>query len=148
MTRNPRPRNWRDERGSVTVEAAIGVLGLVAIASLGIAATRIAHADNAITGAAHDAARTASLARDPHTARNSARSAARAALDRQQLSCRRLSVDVDTDGFAVPVGHPATVTTTVTYQVQLADITPVPGLPGALARTARFTSPLDQYRER
>lgn len=148
MTLNPLRRKGRDERGSVTIEAAISVLGLVAIASLGIAATRIAHADNVITGAAHDAARTASLARDPHNARNNARAAAQAALGRQQLTCQRLNVDVDTAGFAVAVGQPATVTVTVTCQVQLADVTPVPGLPGAIARTARFTSPLDQYRER
>lgn len=141
-------RNRDTERGSVTLEAAIGALGLLLIISLGWAVSRIVAADHAVTGAAADAARRASLARDPATARADARTAATNALTRQDVRCRQVTVRVDTGGFAVPVGQPATVTVRVTCRVELADLTPVPGLPGVVDRTSEFTSPLDQYRER
>lgn len=135
-------------RGSVTLEAAIGMLGLILIASLGFAVARVAAADHAVTGAAADAARRASLARSPDHARTDARTAARNALAQRNLDCRRTTVEVDTRGFATPVGQPATVTVAISCTVELADLTPVPGLPGSLTRSGVFTSPLDRYRER
>lgn len=141
-------RRRHSESGSVTLEAAIGAFGLLLIISLGWAVSRVVAADHAITGAAADAARRASLARDPATARVDARTTATSALTRQGQHCRHMTVRVDTTGFAVPVGQPATVTATVTCRVELADLTPIPGLPGTLTRSARFVSPLDTYRER
>ncbi|MQA17683.1 MAG: pilus assembly protein [Pseudonocardiaceae bacterium] len=136
------------ERGSLTLEATIGMLGLLVIVSLGFAGARLVHAHHVVTTAAQDAARNASLARDATTAHHDARAAAKAALAGQNLHCRRLTVHIDTGGFTVPVGQPAAVTATVTCQVDLADLTPIPGLPGTVTRSTEFTSPLDQYRER
>lgn len=124
------------------------MLGVILIASLGFAVSRIVAADHAVTGAAADAARRASLARNPGQARSQARAAVEETIARSHLYCRRTTVRVDTDGFATPVGRPSTVTVTVSCSVELADLTPIPGLPGTLTRTSTFTSPLDQYRER
>jgi Flp pilus assembly protein TadG len=141
------PRRF-DERGSLTVEGAIGFLGLLSLAFLGLAAARIAGAENGISGAAHDAARHASIARNATTARTQALAAARSNLDQQHLHCRTLTITLDTGGFSVPAGQPATVTATVTCVIQLADLSLVPGLPGSLTRTATFVSALDRFRAR
>jgi len=55
---------------------------------------------------------------------------------------------VDTAGFAVPVGTPATVSATVVCQVWLADLTPIPAMPGQVTIEATMQSPLDTYRGR
>lgn len=136
----------RTSAGSVTVEAATGMLGLIAVLSLSVAVARGAATDHLVTTAAYAAARAASLARTASDARHDAHAAATTALADGEARCRQVTVHVDTTGFTVPVGRPATVTATVTCR--LADLAPVPGLPATLARTATFTSPLDQYRGR
>jgi Flp pilus assembly protein TadG len=133
--------------GSVTLEAAIAVLGLLALLGLAIAAGRIAVAGGAVEEAARDAARQASIARDAPAAEARAVAAARATLGNQGLACVSLRVRVDTSGFAVPVGRPARVGATVTCVADLSKLA-VPGMPGRRALTATFTSPLDTYRER
>lgn len=57
-------------------------------------------------------------------------------------------MSVDTAGFAVPVGTPATVSATVVCQVWLADLTPIPAMPGQVTIEATMQSPLDTYRGR
>lgn len=61
----------------------------------------------------------------------------------QGLHCAGHQVTVDTGGFGLPVGTPATVSCTV----PLADLG-VPGLPGERTITATAHSPLDTYRGR
>jgi len=112
---------------------------------LAIAAGRIAQAHQAVEAAARDAARQASIARDPTTARTAALTSAQASLTREGLHCRP-EVTVNTSDFARPVGQPATVTTYVTCTVQLADIAAA-GIPTTTV-TAVFASPLDPYRGR
>ena len=80
-------------------------------------------------------------------ARSAAEDGARRSLSQQDLQCTSVSVDIDTAGFAVPVGLPAQVRATVTCDVRLADLA-LPGFPGSRTVTATAVSPLDTYRER
>lgn len=169
MTRRPRERSrnrrqrpsigwspwrWRvtrpdrDDRGSAAIEAAVLAPALLALIGVAIVGGRIQVAGGAIETAAHDAARAASISRTAAQARTNAYAAADATLTQAGLHCARLDVVVDTSGFAVPVGQPATVSADVTCVVDFADIVPVNGLPGTKRLQARFTSVLDTFRAR
>jgi Flp pilus assembly protein TadG len=137
----------RDERGSASIEAAIGVPAFLLFVALIIGAGRVAIAHQAVEAAAAEAARSASIERTQVVAVRAAGDAAAATLANQQLQCLSTRIDVDTSGFAVPVGTPASVSATVTCVVNLSDVS-VPGLPGSLTITETVSSPLDTYRGR
>jgi Flp pilus assembly protein TadG len=134
------------DRGAASVELAVLAPALLLVVALLIAAGRITLAGGAVEHAATAAARQASLARTPATARAAAEQTARRLLAEQHLHCRSTTVGVDTAGFAAPSGRPAQVSVQVACVVPLADL----GLPGPGARTLAdtFTSPLDPYRGR
>jgi Flp pilus assembly protein TadG len=137
----------RDERGSAAIEAAILAPPLLVLIGLAIVGGRIQIAGGAIEAAAHDAARAASISRTAGQARTSAYAAAGATLGQQGLHCANLAVLVDTSGFAVPVGQPATVAVTVTCVVDFSDLV-ADGLPGSRTLNATFVSVLDTFRTR
>ncbi|MCO1575193.1 pilus assembly protein [Crossiella sp. SN42] len=146
MTR--RARRWGGAAGSVSVEfaAAAGPVLLATIAVM-IAAGRIVLADHVVTDAATAAARTASLARTATHAQHTATATAHRVLTDQQLHCRSITVTIDTSGFTVPLGLPATVSATVTCVAELSDLA-LPGMPGTRTLRDTFTSPLDPFRGR
>jgi hypothetical protein len=115
---------------------------------MAIVGGRIQVASGAIETAAHDAARAASISRTADQAHTNAYAAADATLAQAGLHCARLTVTVDTSGFAVPVGQPATVTVDVECVVDFADLVPVDWLPGSKRLQSRFTSVLDTFRAR
>lgn len=131
--------------GSVTLELVVLAPALILTLLLAIAAGRIAQAHQAVEAAARDAARQASIARDPTIARTAALTSARTSLAREGLHCRP-QVTVNISGFARPIGQPATVTSHVTCTVELADVAAT-GVPSTTV-TATFASPLDPYRGR
>jgi Flp pilus assembly protein TadG len=133
------------DRGSVTLELVIFGPALIITLLFVIGAGRIAQAHQAVEAAARDAARQASIARDPATARANATTSAQAALSREGLSCQA-QVSVDTSGFARPLGAPATVTARVACTVRLTDIA-LAGVPTTTV-SSRFTSPIDPFRGR
>jgi len=141
MTRQPK------ERGSASIEAAVGVPAFILFIGLIIFAGRLAIAHNAVQASAAEAARTASIARTQPEAIAQATSSAAASLTNQNVNCLSQRVQVDTAGFAAPAGTEATVTATVTCVVNLSDLS-VPGVPGSRTVTATMTSPIDTYRER
>jgi Flp pilus assembly protein TadG len=148
MTRAPRWfRRRRDDRGSAAIEAAILAPPLLALIAFAIVGGRIQVAAGAVETAAHDAARAASISRTAAQARANAYTAAQATLGQQGLHCARLSVVVDTAGFAIPVGQPAAVAATVTCVVDFRDLL-ADGMPGSKTVTARFVSVLDTFRTR
>jgi hypothetical protein len=63
------------------------------------------------------------------------------------VHCAVVTVAVDTSGFAVRLGQPASVTVEVSCRVRLADLA-LPGVPGRRILTGRAVSPLDPYRGR
>lgn len=139
--------DWREDRGSVSVELAVLTPAFLLILLLIIAAGRVAIAGGSIEGVAAAAARQASLARTPEQARADATSTAEQTLAEQNLQCTSVSVQVDTAGFSVPVGQPAQVTVAVSCTVSLADLA-VPGMPGSKVLHDEFSSPLDTFRQR
>lgn len=140
-------RRIRDERGmSAGVELALVVPVLLLLLMGVVAAARVGLANGAVGQAAADAARSASLARNPSEARTTAAKAAAASLANQDLDCESSQVQVDVSGFSVPVGTPAHVEVRVVCQVRLADL---PGIGVSSVRVERaMSSPLDTFRER
>ena len=137
----------RDERGSASVEAAVGLPSFVFFVGLIIFGGRTATTHQAVESAAADAARSASTARTSSEAQEDAKNAARASLANQQIHCLNVDVSVDTSDFSKPVGEPGTVAVTVQCRLDLSDLS-VPGVPGSRVIKATVSSPLDTWRER
>jgi Flp pilus assembly protein TadG len=135
------------ERGSATVEAAIGLPAFMLFVGLIIFAGRVAIANQAVAAAAAEAARTASISRTHGQAQSTATTAAATSLRNQHIACVSRQVGVDTSGFSAPVGTPAKITATVSCVVNLSDLS-VPGVPGTHTVAATMSSPIDTYRER
>ncbi|MFF7250484.1 TadE/TadG family type IV pilus assembly protein [Embleya sp. NPDC008237] len=131
----------RPDAGSITAELTVLLPILVMILLLVVAAGRLAGNRIEVKDAAHQAARAASLARDPITARSRAESTARNALASAGLSCSKLGVSVNVTAFA-PGG---TARVTVRCAVDLADVTAF-GLPGSRTLSATATSAVDTHR--
>ena len=134
-------------RGSTTVELVLIAPALLALLALTVLAGRVVLAGGTVEQVAAAGARAASIARTPAAAASAANTAVRQTLGEQRLQCATVTVTVDTSGFGVPLGQPATVAVEVSCQVQLADLT-VPGLPGTRTLSDRAVSPLDPYRGR
>jgi Flp pilus assembly protein TadG len=137
----------RDERGSATVEAVVGVPAFVLFVGLIIFGGRTAMANEALQSAAADAARSASIARTASEAQEDAEIAAQASLVNQDVNCRSVTVSVDTSDFAKPVGVPGSVAVSVACRLDLSDLS-VPGIPGNRVIRATMSSPLDTWRQR
>lgn len=140
-------RPLTSERGSASVEAAIGVPAFLLLVGLLVLGGRTAIAQQAVQAAASDAARAASIARTVASARADAGSAAHTSLTNQHLDCANTTVTVDTAAFGTPVGTPGQVSATVTCALRLDDIG-LPGIAGTKTITATMSSPLDTYRGR
>ena len=151
MSARSAPRHARralrpGDEGSTVVEVVVLAPALALLIGLIIAGGRLAVAHQAVESSAAAAARAASITRTQAGAEDAAHDAAVASLDAQNLTCRATTITLDVAGFAAPVGTPASVSATVTCQVDLADT--VPGLPGTLTVTSTMASPIDTYRER
>jgi Flp pilus assembly protein TadG len=140
-------RRARSEVGSATLELAILAPALLLILGLVIVAARVVATGSAVEQAAAAAAREASLSRDAREARGRAEQVASAALVDQGIVCQPMRSRIDTTGFAVAIGRPASVSVEVACTVPLGDLA-VPGIPGSRLITADASSPLDSYRER
>lgn len=137
----------RCDRGAVAVELALVVPALVLVLGLLVAGGRLWFARTTVVEAAQSAARAASLARSAEGAGAEGRAAGQASLGTAGLVCSATSVQVETAAFAVPVGTPATIRSTVGCTVSLGDIV-LPGLPGAIRLTGQGAAALDTYRSR
>lgn len=138
-------RRVHDDRGSEAVETAILLPAILVTIALVVVAGRIALAGTGMSGVAGAAARAASISRDAATATAAARQTATDQLEADGLHCTGIRVDVDTSGFAAPVGSPATVAVDVWCTVDLSDIA-APGLPGHRTLHDRAVSPVDTTR--
>ena len=137
----PGRRRWRNELGSATVELVILTPLLILLLLFVVALGRLAGARIEVDGVAAQAARAASIARNPETATSSAQQTAASALSSQHITCAHLTVSVDTTDFA-PGGS---VAVTVSCAVNLADLTGL-DLPMSETVANRAVSPIDMYR--
>jgi Flp pilus assembly protein TadG len=147
MSTRPHPAARDSDAGSATLELAVIAPVLLMLLSLVIVAGRVAAAAGAVDQAAAAAARAASLARDARSAQAEADRIARASLSDQGVTCSPLRSSVDTTGFSVAVGRPASVSVVVRCSVPLADLA-IAGMPGTRIVSASAASPLDRFRGR
>ncbi|GIH99191.1 TadE/TadG family type IV pilus assembly protein [Planobispora takensis] len=131
------------DRGGAAVELVLLAPFLIMLALLTVAMGRLVAARLEVNNAAHQAARSASIARDPASATSVARLTADSALVGKRITCASRSVDVGLGSFE-PGGN---VTVTVTCRVRLADLAMV-HLPGGTALSATFVVPIDYWRSR
>lgn len=140
-------RKPRDDRGSAAVELTLAVPVLVIMLALMVAGGRLWFARASVTESAYAAARAGSLSRTAGQAGSDGERAAARMLDTAGLRCSTRTVDVDTSGFGVAVGNPATIRATVTCSVPFADLV-LPGMPGTITLRESGSSALDTYRGR
>jgi Flp pilus assembly protein TadG len=140
MTATATNRGGR-QAGSATVELVLVTPLLILLLLFVVALGRLAGARLQVDGAAGQAARAASLARDPAGAVAAAQQTAAQALAASHVTCQQLDVSVDTAAFR-PGGW---VAVTVTCAVGLSDMALL-HLPGTETIRARFVSGLDVYR--
>ncbi|MFF8932338.1 pilus assembly protein [Streptomyces longwoodensis] len=147
MRRRPWPGQLNGDRGSAALGLAIFVPVALALIGLAIACGRVALAEGAADAAARDAARTASLARDPASGEADARQAAEASLAGSGIHCAGISVVLDTSGLSAPVGQAASVTATVSCTAPLSELA-LPGVGGSKTLTSTKTSVVDTWATR
>ena len=131
----------RDESGSVTAELVLLTPLLILMLLFVVALGRLSGARLEVDGAAAQAARAASIARDPATAVAMATQTATAALGSDHVTCAQLTVSTNTAQFA-PGGS---VAVTVTCTVALSDLTGL-RLPASESVTSRATAVVDTFR--
>ena len=144
MTGSGTPRRGRlrrDESGSVTAELVLLTPLLLLLLLFVVALGRLSGARLEVDGAAAQAARAASIARDPATATAMATQTATAALGADHVTCAQLTVRTNTAQFA-PGGS---VAVTVTCTVALSDLTGL-RLPASESVTSRATAVIDTFR--
>ena len=130
------------DAGTAVVELTLLAPLIVLVALLVVACGRAVESGIRVSDAAHQAARAASLARDPGVAQQAATDTADQALSTSGASCRSSRIDVDTSQFRAG-GH---VSVTVSCTVSVADLAGLPLPAGARTQTASFTSPVDTFR--
>ncbi len=139
-------RRTRDERGSAAVEIALLAPLLGALFLVVVFGGRVALARQTVQTATADAARAASIERTADDAQRAATQIAHATLANQGITCATTTIDVDTRGFKLLPGTPATITVTVSCDLVTADLS-LP-LPGTIRVSATNSSELDLYRGR
>lgn len=133
-------RRCRGDDGLYTVELILWTPVLLFLVVLAVAGGRIVSANNQAIEASRDAARAASLTFTMPQATTAARTAARDALGRADITCRPLTVTVT--GSVRPGGL---VTVKVSCTAGLSDLT-IPGLPGSKTLTGASSAPIEITR--
>lgn len=131
----------RGDIGSVSTEmvivAPIAIMLLCFVTLVG----RTSSARGTVNSAARDAARAASLERNPINATAAATQSANTALASTSTRCASVSVDADVSSYG-PGGQ---VAVTVTCDIKLSDLGLL-GLSGTKAVSARAVEVIDQYK--
>lgn len=131
----------RGDQGSVTTEVVIVTPIAIMLLCLVALVGRTATAREQVDEAARDAARSASLERDPSAAWWAAKDSATTSLTAGGFGCASTSVDVDTSAFQ-PGGQ---VAVTVRCDIPLSDLGLL-GLSGTRTVESRSVSVVDEYR--
>ena len=130
------------QAGGATIELVLCTPLLLALLMFAVLAGRVAQTRAEVDAAARDAARAASIARDPVSASQAAHHAATATLGRHGVTCRSLTVTTDTAAFRAG----GVVAVRLACTIDLADLSLL-HVPGSRTATSRFVEPLDTFRE-
>lgn len=147
MTRLRLRARLRSDRGSSTIELAVISIPLLLLMGVVIAWGMAGAADTGVSTAARAAARAASQSATAEEAQERGYEAAQQVMAEHQRECSDVEISIDTTGFDVPVGEPASVSATVSCTVSLSQVA-MPGMPGSRTVSDSFSSTLDQYAER
>lgn len=128
------------QHGGAATELVLATPLIVVLLLFVVFLGRITEASAELDGAAHSAARAASMARDPESAVLAAKQLANAALSGQQVTCNPLAVGVDTSQFW-PGGE---VAVTISCTVSFADLGPL-HVPSSETLSTHFVEPIDRY---
>jgi Flp pilus assembly protein TadG len=128
------------QRGGAATELVLATPLVVVLLLFVVFLGRITQTRAELEGAAHSAARAASIARDPQSAVLAAEQMAGAALSGKHVTCNSLAIAVDTSQFK-PGGE---VGVTITCTVSLADLGPL-RVPNVETLSTHFTEPIDRY---
>ena len=143
--RRRRPR----DTGSVAVELTILAPTLIILLLFVVAVERLTSARLTVQEAAHQAARTATLTRNPTVATRDARATALAVTTGKDLPCNDMQVTVDVPARSAEPSAARTASTVATVRVActvtLTDLTGL-HLPSRTVIVATATSPLDRYK--
>jgi Flp pilus assembly protein TadG len=131
---------WRNDDGTLAVEAAVVAPALLVLMLLVVYAGRAAQADADVRSAAARAARAASLAGDPAAAEAAAVTIATANLATAGIDCRTVDLAV-----TAQVRAGGTVTVTVGCEVANTDLALL-AVPGTRWSSATATQVVDTYR--
>lgn len=129
------------ERGSASVELTLITIPVLVLVAFTVFVGRYSSTNQEVGASARDAARAAAVEQDPATATTAADEVVRASLARRDVSCRSLTVAVDTSAL-VPGGR---VEAMVSCTVSLADLGGF-GLPGSVVVDATSVAVVDTYR--
>ncbi|MFJ8965349.1 TadE/TadG family type IV pilus assembly protein [Lentzea sp. NPDC102401] len=131
----------QDERGSAAAELTLLTPLLIGLLLLVVFCGRLADTKLRINDAAHQAARSATLARTPQQAVTNAQATANAALASAGITCQSMSVSTSTQGLRPG----STLTVTISCTIGLQDLTLL-GVPGSRTFESSFSSPVDAWR--
>jgi len=131
----------RGDAGAATTELVLVTPLLVVLLLFVVFCGRVAGAKGDVVGAARDAARAASIERDPDSARAAGEATAGEALQRQAIGCATLNTSVDVSNF----GPGGTVTVTLSCSIRVSDLTLL-ALPGTKTLTSTVVEVIDVYR--
>lgn len=135
-------RWWRADRGSVAAEVTLVAPVLITLlVFVAVVIHRGVDARLRLNGAAHQAARAASIERTTSAAISSARSTASSALSAAGVACRSLTVDTATGGLAPGGTVTVTVSCTVDFHGAL-----LLGVASSRRLSATASEPVDAYR--
>ena len=131
----------RDDRGSITTELVLVTPVAIALLCLVALVGRTASAREQVDEASRDAARAASLERDPSAATRAAETSASGSLDTGGFHCAAARVSVDTSEFT-PGGQ---VNVHIECDVPLSDLGLI-GISGVRTVESSAVSVVDTYR--
>ncbi len=147
MTHPSRLQRQERERGTASVQFAMGAFILLLIWMFTAAVGLTSKANATMDSVAAAAARAASISRSIDQAQADASAAAAASMTQQGLHCAASATSVDLSGFSAPPGTPAVVTATVSCTVDTSQLG-VAQVAFTRTVTATAASPIDTYRAR
>ena len=131
----------RNEGGMATLEVVLALPVLIMLALFVVGLGRMAEARSTVDAAAFDAARAASLERNPSMARAVGENAAHASIGATGIACNGLDIQVDVSNY-ISGGH---VAATVSCTANLADVQ-LAGFSGSKRFTSTATVPIETWR--